>query len=144
MVFTVLGAFMRQFWLASLMLLIGADPASASDWVYLGSTGTPNSTITPDSEFWSADLESARRLDNIAYIWVRIARVTEGAEETHTAGKTYYRIDCTARNMKILSNVIYDSRGNVTHSGSFPDTSYGADPIVPDSMGEAIAEVACK
>lgn len=134
----------RQFCLVATGALLSlASPLSASDWFYLGVTGAPDGRLTKETTFWSADRESLRRVGSIAYIWIRHGEVAEDADETHTVARMYYRVDCSAQTLKILSDIAYDKQGAVTYSKSSHDTSYGADPVVPDSMGEAIAKIAC-
>lgn len=50
------------------------------------------------------------------------------------------RVNCTAKTLQIVSNVFYGKNGESISSGL---TNSTPDPIVPDSVGESLAEMLC-
>lgn len=53
----------------------------------------------------------------------------------------YVRINCEARTIATISLVYRDAKGNVV--GSFPGNEFAQNPIVPDSIGDGMRELAC-
>lgn len=74
--------------------------------------------------------------ENVPSLWVKITRP---ASADYTEEK--YQIDCASRKMKSMGFVNYDSRGNPRGSR---DSDKQWELIVPESMGEQLANGACQ
>lgn len=110
---------------ALMVLSIGCTTAFASDWYYVG---------TSDDGSISAyiDNESVVKNNREATVWVK----WNHSDGSYVISKIYY-----TRNPKTstwLYFVVYDAKGNVVNSEGVPYYAQSSQPIVPDSMDEAV------
>jgi hypothetical protein len=112
-----------------------AAPAYA-DWYPVG-TSANNST-------WYMDPDRIRAVSGKIQAWVKVdSRRDRTVQWSET--KQLMSFDCAAQTERTLSVIRYDTYGKIVSSANAPDNAWGIgyDPVVPDSMGEAIEKVAC-
>jgi hypothetical protein len=118
--------------------------AAAADWIYIGSEKSkgPGGVGTT----WAVDQSSIKSAGPIRLVWVQLQTIAKGAPESHVVRKTYFRIHCEEATLGVSSSVSFDEQGSVTSSLTAPKLSSDVpmQPVVPDSMGEAVFEFVCK
>ena len=138
---------MRNIVVLAAMAAIFALPqqAHASKWKSVGYSGVMDGVWTQESRSWEVDSASIKKSGGVRRVWVQTQQLSEGPGVSHVASKVYYKIDCRGWTMETLSSVEYDKYGAVVSSASkkgYPADS--SEPIVPDSMGDAVAKFVCR
>ena len=84
--------------------------------------------LTEENVHMTSAWFKALRLKSNKQVWVQLAA-----------------FDCSARTMASMSFTEYDSRGKMTKNINTPSgiVHYGLQPVVPDTVGEAMLEHAC-
>ena len=125
---------MRPIWIVSAAALVMATPAVAQNWVEYGlnSTGT----------VVSYDPESVRRSGNIVRVWERRDHSRDRTRRERET-KTLFRYDCAKETNAPLSEIVYDGRGGVIRSVTLRDYEVREEPIVPESLGQALFDILC-
>ena len=118
-------------------LALSLATAAHADWLAIGSS-VNNST-------WYMDPDRIKTISGRVQAWVKIdSRRDRTVQWSET--KQLMSFDCSAMTERTLAVVNYDSYGKVVSSQSVPDNGFGIgyDPVVPDSMGETVAKLACR
>jgi len=106
--------------------------AHAASWWFIGESS--------DGSAYLADASSLNNAGDKRDVWIwsfnKVPR--KGVYET----KSRVRIDCSSETILTTTYLEYGSDGSVMYSRSSPSYET-AQPIVPDSMGEAFAHFAC-
>jgi hypothetical protein len=124
------NATIRVILSAAVMGLAGT--AQAASWLEVGISTTGTKV--------AVDVESIRRDGGKVSVWVKYD-YTKNASIKAREAKRLMKYDCDAQTATTLSLVSYDAQGGVisseTRAFSVPE------PVVPESVGEAIMQVAC-
>lgn len=91
---------------------------------------------------WFVDPERIRVVGGKIQVWAKLDHSRDGSVKWRES-KHLVSINCADNTSLLLSYINYDSYGKIGSSNSFPDYGSGYDPIVPDSVMEAVAKVAC-
>ncbi|HEX8654014.1 MAG TPA: surface-adhesin E family protein [Allosphingosinicella sp.] len=113
---------------------MSSSAALAADWVEV--SRAENGMIT------YYDAESVRVTGNTLRVWLRrdLSRVrTERARES----RQQWEVDCVDRTESLLTFVDYGPDGRVIASQTIPAYSRRVNAIVPDTVGETIANAVC-
>ncbi|WP_343343391.1 surface-adhesin E family protein [Sphingomicrobium sp. XHP0239] len=121
---------------ATIASIVLAAPVWAAEWEYVGRINTSEGW-----EFYSVDKTSVRLIGNQRTFWTKVELITPDRDESYTARKSFWRLDCRQWTMAAVSEVRYDAAGNVVASVT---DEISLRPIVPETIGEAVAEYACK
>jgi hypothetical protein len=116
-----------------------ADPACASDWWFVSTSGnSPNRrVILMDTE--SAASEGGNRIKVWSYeIYERLG------DDGRRKEKVLDRYDCGKRTITLLSYNIYGNNDRFIDSGTIPPYSQSANEVVPDTVGESQWKFVCK
>lgn len=110
--------------------------AAHAEWVKVGTSGS--------GAVWSMDAARIRTVGGHRQAWVQID-YSQDRSVAYRRSINLFSLDCSARTSRLLSYVTYDSYGKLINSETQPDygSGVGYDPVVPDSMGEAVLTVAC-
>lgn len=115
------GYLMKRILLLVVALIAISAPAFASDWRYL--------TSSANGEQLYIDMDSISQHGSYADVWIEY--VTPGGVDKQLVRVT------TNKKMGVLAYAHYDSRGMLEDSDE-DEYSYRLDPIIPDSVGEAV------
>lgn len=64
---------------------------------------------------------------------------------TYQTSRFMYAFDCDGEREAIIAGTAYTSAGAVVSSYTIsPPSAYSWEPVVPDSVGEAMLKIACK
>lgn len=75
-------------------------------------------------------------------VWTKADYSRDKTEKAREA-KAQYRVDCDRQTISLLFVVEYSPNGNVTDSYMAPAYRQEARPLVPGSVGAALAESIC-
>ena len=118
------------------MTTFAASPAHGA-WVAIGhDTG---------GSLWYMDGDRITAEGSRIHAWIKIDASRDTSVKYRQAMEQYSFI-CNEQKVRVISSVQYDSYGKVIKSASVPDsayTEYGYDPVIPESMGEAVMKIAC-
>lgn len=115
------------------LLLCTCSPVVAADWEQVGSAAGVAYEVDFDGlnhyigAYWRA--------------WVRTDTKFADLPQKHASAKYLYEVNCDTATMRRLSAVTYDATGNVLTSVRSPESEH--EPVVPDSIGEAIKREVC-
>ena len=122
--------------LSTASICLCSTAALAASWVNLGrdAAGT----------IWYVDRDTVTRTDGFALVWVR----EDGRHNRQVRWselKSRKKIDCARGKIMDLGTIMYDAKGRILKRVPGPDKPGDAamDPIVPGSMGEAMAQAVC-
>lgn len=122
---------MRGFKIATALLGLMPVPAHAADWWYV--TESSAGTVL------FVDVESLQRNGDLVTYW------RQGINKDPIKGVKSYKLRsseaCSGKKTKVLSYVDYDEAGTVVESNTLRTPTF--DDIVPDTVGESIAEFVC-
>jgi hypothetical protein len=103
-------------------------PAVAAEWWWVGDDNK--------GDAFFADSQSLTAIGRLKVVWVwSLYKVIQ----PHADTKARYAIDCDGKTYRVLSEINYDRAGNNSSS----DVSGSTQSVVPETMGEAIADFAC-
>jgi hypothetical protein len=118
---------------AATALVIAAPPAFAANWVYL-------TTNVSDTDLYY-DADTIVRSGNQVTVWEKWDHSRDKTVKERER-KRRYRYDCAQRTMTLLHSIIYYPDGKST-SFTWETYEQTADPIAPDTVGEAVLEAVC-
>ncbi len=115
--------------------ILTSTPAYA-EWLEIGG---PRSGAV-----WYMDPNRIKPQGDRTHAWVKIDYSKDPSVKYRQALRLY-SIICSSRKFKVLSLTEYDSYGKVVFSDSIDDTisDIGYRPATPESMGEAVTQMAC-
>ncbi|MFM8543365.1 MAG: surface-adhesin E family protein [Chakrabartia sp.] len=117
----------------ALSLSLGATPAFAANWVYVGES--VNNAVL----YYDAD--SIQRSGNQVTVWKKLDHRRDRTTKIRTAlSRTRY--DCAERTDTLLARVSYYADGP-SKSAEWSRSEQTADTIFPESMAEAMLEAVC-
>lgn len=118
--------------ITALALAAAALPSMAADWAIAYHASNAD-------QLTLVDLASVKRVGNIVTFWVSgYSTPNPKTEIANLVGR--YRVDCAERTLNIEMTVAYLKNGEVK---SVEADSPRMTPLIPGSMGERRAEVAC-
>lgn len=127
---------MKASSLAALAGIVAWAAPAEADWypVAKGTSGT----------VWYLDPARIKNISGKLQVWAKL----DGREDPSVKwreSKELLSIDCSANTSRTLSDIEYDSYGKIIASHNYPDYGYGIgyEPIVPETVMESVARVAC-
>ncbi|MFM7008200.1 MAG: surface-adhesin E family protein [Betaproteobacteria bacterium] len=116
-----------------LSLSLGATPAFAANWVYVGES--------VNNAVWYYDADSIQRSGDQVTVWKKLDHSRDRTTKIRTAlSRTRY--DCGERTDTLLARVSYYVDGT-SKSAEWSRYEQTADTIFPESMAEAMLEAVC-
>jgi hypothetical protein len=93
---------------------------------------------------WYMDPDRIKKVGGKTQAWVKIDHTSDRSVSWRETLQMI-SFDCPGQKYRMLSYVAYDTYGKTVGSKNQPDYGYGVgyDPIIPDSVMESVAEVAC-
>jgi hypothetical protein len=116
-------------------MVLAVSPARAG-WLPIAST--------VHGSIWSIDPDRLKTVGDKRQAWVEIDHSKDRTVRWRRSLRLF-SFDCATERYKMLSYVNYDSYGKVVSSNSITDYGFsiGYEPIIPESMVEAVFQVAC-
>ena len=117
------------------VLLLGlAYPASAANWVHLG-------TSTSRTDFY-LDVDSVRNQGSYVAAWEK-RDATRDASVDFREAKALYYYNCSARTTALKQWIMYDAQGSVTASSTNPDYRLEWSEAIPETVSETFLNAVC-
>ena len=123
-----------------LLLVLYSGTAMAADWQYVGTAA--------DRSILYLDTDSILRGEDTVHVWVKWdespnhhKEIIHGLSAWETKGLYLYK--CSSRERQVFSSVVYARDGHVLATDAQSENSYSYEPIVPDSMDEAVFNKVC-
>jgi hypothetical protein len=119
----------------ALILAAGsAAPAFAESWVNFEESGS--------GSVYYLDVDTFSKTGDIVLVWTK-ADHSRDRTETARETKTRYRINCLYQTISVLFWADYRPDGSVIDSHMVQSYEQEARPIVPGTIGETLAQLAC-
>jgi len=117
----------------ALSLSLGATPAFAANWVYVGESVS--------NAVWYYDSDSLQRSGDEVTVWKKLDHSRDQTTKIRTA-LVRTRYDCAERTDTLLARVSYFPDGT-SNSAEWSRYEQTADTIFPESMAEAMLKAVC-
>lgn len=126
---------MKRISLFGAMLALAVYPAMAANWQVLDTDSVHS--------IHYIDAATLERDGNVVTFWVKID-ASKDKTRHFRAAKVRQSIDCSRKTLTFISQTLYAGDGHILHSQTtLPDLRL-AEPIIPESIGEATFEYVCK
>ena len=119
---------------AAVALVMGATPAFAANWVYVGSD--------INLSVWYYDADTIQRSGNLITVWKKIDTSRDKTEK-RSQNISRQRYDCSKRTVTFLNSTSYYPDGTIK-SFTWETYEQETDPIIPESMAETMLEAVCR
>lgn len=129
----------RNFVLCAALVLGSQAAANASDWHFVGTAGQGNDykVLFVDKSSIVTDYSGNKQA------WVYTIRKTLNADGERKQ-KALWKFNCEKQTSTLMMYISIGNNDVVKNSYAIPEYSQTTSYIVPDSIGEANAEFACK
>jgi hypothetical protein len=127
---------MRKLGLGLIAAAVLTPLEASAEWMDIGTS--------INESVWSIDPARVKVVGGKVHAWVKVD-ASKDRTVTWRESKRLFSLDCSEDKFRMLSYVNYDSYGKIVSSNSYSDYGYGVgyDPIIPDSMVESVAKLAC-
>lgn len=115
-------------------LVLQSVPASAADWVYVG-------TATNEAVYFH-DRSSVRRVGSYLAAWQKVDH-SANVSVRHRESKDLWYYDCASDQKALKSYIDYGPSGSVMSSKTVSDYALEWTPPAPDTIGWAFQRLVC-
>ena len=118
---------------AATALVMAATPAFAANWIFIGESANKSVAYY--------DIDTIQRSGNQLTVWVK-TDFSRNKSVKYRETKIRRIYDCSERTINSLSSITYYPDGK-SDSYTWETFEQKAEPIAPDTMGEAVLEAVC-
>lgn len=112
----------------------GAEPEGGSAWEFLAVSST-DSIVSVRAPIQVPPSGSK--------VWVKFDHSKDSTIKARSSVELW-KFNCTEQSMLALSRVRYDAKGKVSHAENTGDNSFLYQPVIPESIGEAVMKHGCR
>jgi len=110
-----------------------ANSAAAATWNYI-SAGN-------DRTLYFFDADTVERSPGNVTLWVKTVQTRQPDTDGSWASALRWKLNCSARTIQTLAWSTYNNSGEFISSNNNPSKPQ---PVIPDSIGEAVLKIACE